>query len=193
MYRVLAALRLFGPLTAADISAKAHVSKNTLSGGRYLETLKSRGFIHVTGWQKNGNGFTTPIYAAGRADDCPRPHFQPSDQDSRCMRRIVEVLEEFGPMSYREVAEVGGMSKNTIKNARYMDVLINQRKVHISDWRRSSSGPVTAIYMAGPGRNAAKPKPLSHAERVARWRIRSRVLDGSCSMLKTMIQLMPDL
>lgn len=191
MRRVLAALREHGPLTLGEIAEHAYVATNTLSGGRYLEHLRNLGHIHIVGWKKNGNGFTTPIYASGRGNDCPRPRFSDGDHDSSGLDRIVEMLQSRGPMTYREIAKASGVSPNTIKNARYMDILLEQQRVHVCNWRRSRNGPPAPVYMAGKGVSASRPDPLSRAERQARWRIRRLVLDGSCSVVKTMMQLMP--
>lgn len=191
MRRIAEALRADGPLSAEEIANRAHVSKNTLSGGGYLQKLKQLNLAHVAGWQKNSNGFTTPLYGYGQAADCPKPQFSELDRDSLGMARIVAALKAGGAMSYREIAAASGLSRNTIKNARYMEILVAQRRVHVSDWRRNRNGPMVAVYTAGPGRNASKPLPLSNAECLARWRVRRRVLGGSSSLLKTIVRSMP--
>jgi lambda repressor-like predicted transcriptional regulator len=190
MKRILAALRLAGPMSCRDIAASAHVAKSSLDGG-YLKHLKTTGMIHIAGWQKNGNGFTTPLYGAGAAKDCPMPHFSEHDRDSPGLARIVAALDRVGPMTYREIALAAGLSANTIKNSGYMDVLVRQQRVHISEWRRNRKGPMVAVYAEGPGQNAVKPAPLSQAEKMQRWRVKGVLFDTSNSLIKTLTLLMP--
>ena len=79
-------------------------------------------------------------------------------------------------MTYLEVAQATGLSPNTIKNARYMDVLVKQKRIHVSSWRRNRAGPMVAVYSAGFAKPAEKPAALSHAEKCRRSREKSRAL-----------------
>lgn len=191
MRRILAALRREGPMSSREIADKAHVAKTSLDGGGYLKRLKAEGMIHIAGWQKNSNGFTTPLYGVEAAKDCPMPHFSERDRDSPGLARIVAALGRAGPMTYREIALAAGLSTNTIKNSGYMDILVRQRRAHISEWRRNRQGPMVAVYTAGPGRNATKPAPLSQAEKMQRWRVKGVLFNDSNSLLKTLTLLMP--
>lgn len=164
MARILAALEGTGGLSRQEIARAAFVGATTLSGGKYLEKLKSLGLIHISGWRKNGNGFTTPLYRLGHQPDCCQPHFDTHDRDSLGMSRIVAALERHGPLSCREAARMAALSVNTVKNARYMEILVAQERVHIQAWRRNSRGPASPLFAAGTGRNAARPAPLSAAE-----------------------------
>lgn len=191
MRRIVELVREHGPLSGNEIASRAHVSKSTLSGGGYLRELRRRHLVHVAGWQKNGNGFTTPLFGFGPAADCPRPLFSGADRDSEGMSRIVAALARRGAMTYREIAEVCGLSRNTIKNARYMEILVAQQRVHVCAWRRNRNGPMAAVYAAGAGPNEPKPAPLSGAERLRRYRTRCWLLAGSGSLLKNMVRHLP--
>lgn len=172
MARILAALAAAGGLSRQEIARAAFVAATTLSGGGYLDKLRSQGLIHVSGWRRNRNGFTTPLYSLGKQGDCPQPRFDLDDRDSAGLSRIVATLERHGPLSYREAAALAGLSPHTVKNARYMEILVAQGRVHIGAWRRGRRGPASALYAAGSGRNAAKPAALSAAEKSRRFRDR---------------------
>lgn len=172
MARILAALAARCGLSAWEIAASASVAVTTLSGGRYLDKLRSEGLIHVSGWRKNGNGFTTPLYSLGNLGDCPQPHFDLRDRDSAGLARIAIMLERHGPLSYRQAAAAAGLSPHTVKNGRYMEVLVAQGRAHIYAWRRSRRGPGSPIFAAGNGENAAPLPPLSPTEKSRNFRRR---------------------
>ena len=88
------------------------------------------------------------------------------------MDRIVDVLREFGGLTQREIAERSGLSPNTVKNSGYLDALLAQGRIHIAQWRRSRNGPMSPVYVAGPGRNVPKSAVLSKDERNRRHRLR---------------------
>ncbi|WP_157272440.1 hypothetical protein [Azonexus hydrophilus] len=190
MRRILALLQSRSPLSAKEISQHAFVAAKTLEGGGYLKKMKAMGLIRVEGWAKNHNGFTTPIYAAGAGPDCPRPKFQTRDRDSVGMARIVAALEGSANLGYRDIAELAGLSTNTIKNGGYMDVLMKQGRVHISAWRRNRKGGQTPLYSAGPGANAVKPPLLTRQEIMSRYRERQRVLSGRAISLEGQFKAM---
>jgi lambda repressor-like predicted transcriptional regulator len=173
--RILAVVTEKGPLSLQEISQYAFIASSTLSGGRYLKQLRDAELIHVGGWRKASNGFSTPLYKAGAGIDLPKPKFKTIDRDSIGMARIVAALKQAGTMTYRQIALASGLSHHTIKNARYMDALLEQKRVHIVDWQRNANGPMAAIYADGQGRNASPPKPLSRAEINCRMRLRQRL------------------
>ena len=182
--RILAALQEKGPLSAREIAQAAFVATTSLSGGGYLKRLKATNRIHICGWRKASNGFTTPLYKAGAGVDLPRPKFRNADRDSIGMAKIVAALKEAGTMTYREIALASGLSPNTIKNARYMDILVEQRRVHIETWHRNQHGPMVAVSAAGRGRNAPRPQPQTNAEKLRQLRLRQRMTAGLPGLLQ---------
>lgn len=176
MLRVVALLKVRSPLSPKEIARDAFIALTTLEGGGYLKQLKRRGLIRIEGWSKNHNGFTTPLYAVGSGPDCPRPKFQRKDRDSDGMARIVAVLKRHGILDYREIAGLAGLSANTIKNARYMEALLEQRRVHIPCWRRNSKGHQQPLYGPGEGENAPRPALLTRQEIALRHRSNRKML-----------------
>ena len=119
----------------------------------------------------------TPLFSLGDRADVPRPKFEDSDRDSLGMKRIVEALERHGTLTYLEAAQSSGLSSDTIKNTRYMDILVKQDRIHIVGWRRNRAGPMIAVYAAGRGNSVEKPPPLSRAEICRRSRERKKIAD----------------
>lgn len=190
MQRILAALWSRSPLSVREIAHQACVALTTLEGGDYLKKMRRLGLIRVEGWLKNHNGFTTPLYAPGSGPDCPRPKFMTEDRDSRGMARIVAVLKSHDHLDYREIAGIAGISANTIKNARYMESLLAQGRVHISGWRRNRRGGPCPLYSAGDGDNAARPSSLTRQEIMGRYRERQKVLSGVAISLEGQLKSM---
>ena len=77
-----------------------------------------------------------------------------------------------GGLTYREIAQFTGLSPYTVKNSGFLDALLAQQRIHIAQWKRSRNGPMSAVYLAGPGRNADKPAALNAAEKSRRHRTR---------------------
>ena len=176
MRRILALLARKSGMSASDMSREAFVGMTTLACGGYLKALRARQLVHVSGWRKTRKGFVTPLFSLGNRPDLPRPKFEDEDRDSPGMKRILAALERFGLLSYLEAAQTTGLSPNTIKNARYMDILVKQGRIHIAAWRRNHAGPMIAVYAVGPGQAAPRPSPLSRAESCRRSRDKKRVL-----------------
>jgi predicted ArsR family transcriptional regulator len=176
--RILALLARKSDMSASDMSREAFVGVTTLACGGYLKALRARKLVHVSGWRKTPKGFVTPLFSLGDHPDLPRPRFEDEDRDSAGLGQIVAALQRHGAMTYLEVAQVTGLSPNTIKNARYMDVLVKQKRIHVSAWRRNRAGPMVAVYAEGFGKPAEKPAPLSHAEKCRRSREKNRALDN---------------
>ena len=112
-------------MSASDISREAFVGITTLACGGYLKALRTRRLVHVSGWRKTGKGFVTPLFSLGDRPDLPRPEFKDEDRDSVGMNLIVAALERVGMMTYLEAAKATGLSSNTIKNTRYMDIPVS--------------------------------------------------------------------
>ena len=170
MKRVLALLAKKSDMSASDISQEAFVGLTTLACGGYLKVLREKRLVHVSGWRRTNKGFVTPLFSLGNQPDLSRPKFTDEDRDSAGMNRIVAMLELKGPLTYLEAAQATGLSSNTIKNARHMDILAKQKRIHIAAWRRNRAGPMIAVFAAGPGKPAEKPAPLSRAEKCRRSR-----------------------
>ncbi|MEI7432045.1 MAG: hypothetical protein WCL27_16480 [Betaproteobacteria bacterium] len=175
MQRILELLSRKGDMSASDISQEAFVGITTLACGGYLKALRNRRIIHVSGWRKTRKGFVTPLFSLGDRPDLARPKFSDQDRDSSGMNQIVAAIERFGALTYLEAAQATGLSPNTIKNARYMAILVKQQRIHLAGWRRNQAGPMVAVYGPGPGQAAAKPAPLSRAEKSRRSREKKRV------------------
>jgi hypothetical protein len=175
MQRILALLARKSDMSASDMSREAFVGMTTLACGGYIKALRARGLVHVSGWRKTRKGFVTPLFSLGKRADLARPKFEDEDRDSPGMKLILAALERFGMLSYLEAAQLTGLSPNTIKNARYMDILVKQERIHIAAWRRNRAGPMIAVYAAGKGRPAPKPGALSKAESCRRSREKKRV------------------
>lgn len=91
---------------------------------------------------------------------------------------VVDILTTVGPLTGREVAEFfpGTTAENV---SAVISSLRNAAKprVHISAWTRDNGHGKTylrAVYAAGNGPEARKPKPLSVSARCARWRAKQR-------------------
>jgi hypothetical protein len=171
--RILATLRRAPGLTKEEIAERAYVSVSTLSGGGYLKALRREGLIFISGWQRNGSGgFTTPLYSLGPGPDYPKPGVDEANRAAPGMARLLEVIEKFGPIDYRQAAKLSGLSLNTVKNSDYLEALLTQGKIHISGWRRARNGPMRAVYMTGAQESHTRLSAYTPAEksRAFRWR-----------------------
>ena len=173
LQRICNALERQPNLAAADISAQAFVGISTLACGGYLRALKERRLIHISGWRKVKGRFSTPLYSLGDKPDVARPRIDDTNRDAPGMELIVDALVRFGNLTYREIAQLTGLSLHTVKNSGFLDALIAQQRIHIAQWKRSRNGPMSAVYGAGPGRNAEKPPALNAAEKSRRHRLRN--------------------
>jgi predicted ArsR family transcriptional regulator len=187
MQRILRVLGGAGPLSADEIAQRAHVARTSLVSAGYLRCLRAAGLIHVAGWARHHNGFTIALYAPGDAPDCPRPRFGPLDRDSAGMARLVATLAERPGLDYLELAEATGLSAHTLRGARYLDILVQQARVHICGWRRSRNGPPRALYRAGAGENVPRPAKADGAERSRRHRERTAALSGALSSVRAQL------
>lgn len=178
MKRITAVLKDRGPLDAREIAAIAFVSYTTLTGGGYLAELKRLGKIHVADWRKASNGSLVAVFGFGPGADAEKPAPSIFDRDSAGMARIVAALKLLGEMSYREAALAANLSPTTVRNARYMEILCEQKRIHISAWRRNPQGPMLPLFSAGQGENAERPTAYSGAEKSRRYRIKRLIATG---------------
>lgn len=182
--RILHALQVSPGMTREEIAERAFVSLNTLSGGGYLRELKVQGQIHVSGWRRNASGaFVIPQYSIGPGEDYARPAISATNRHAPGMQRLLEAIEKFGPLDYRQAAIQSGLAVNTVKNAGYLEALMAQGKIHVSEWRRNRNGPMRPLYEAGQGRNQPRPRAFTAAEkaRAARYRKAAATRAGSLS------------
>lgn len=191
MQRIVSLLQAKTPLSPKEIARDAFIALTTLEGGGYLRKMKDLGLIRIEGWLKNHNGFTTPLYALGQGADCPRPKFASIDRDSRGMAKIVAILNTRSNLDYREIAKLAGISANTIKNAKYMDSLLEQGRVHVTAWRRGRNGHLYPLFSAGAGESAVRPEQLSRQEIMKRHRTRQRILSGKAAAFDRQLKSLP--
>lgn len=172
--RILNVLRRAPGLSKEEIAEQAYISVNTLSGGGYLRSMRQQGLIFISGWRRNSAGaFTTPLYSLGNSPDYPKPKIGEENRAAPGMARLLEVIEQYGPIDYRQAAQLSGLSANTVKNANYLEALMTQGKIHISGWRRAHrNGPMRPEYKLGNQPNQPKPSARTPAEksRIYRWR-----------------------
>jgi len=180
--RILSTLRRAPGLTKEEIAERAYVSLNTLSGGGYLKTMRREGLIFISGWQRNGGGgFTTPLYSLGAGPDYPKPEVGEANRDAPGMTRLLEVIEKYGPIDYRQAAKLSGLSLNTVKNSDYLDALLVQGKIHISGWRRALRGPMRPLYQTGEQASEPRLPPYTPAEKSRSFRWRREVASNAAS------------
>lgn len=185
--RVIDVLRRSPGLSKEEIAERAFVGAATLSGGGYLKAMKDGGLIHVSGWARNASGgFTTPLYSAGASADCARPQVTPQNRAAPGMQRLLEAVRDAGPLDYREAAAAAGLSPNTVKNAGYLELLVEQGKLHVTAWRRGRKGPMRPVYAYGPGEAAPKPAAFSPAEKSRSHRWRQAAVAGASSLVMQM-------
>ena len=189
MQRILGILGKKANMSVADISAEAFVGVTTLACGGYIATHKKRRLIYVSGWRKVKGRFSTPLYSLGELDDVPRPRIDDALRDAPGMQLIVATLARFGPLTYREIAQYSGLSRNTVKNSGFLDALVVQQRIHVSGWRRAAHGPMSPVYTLGAGQAQARPAPLNSAQKSDRHRQRTRIAahgDGLSAQMESL-------
>ena len=189
MLRILGVLEKKSNMSISDISAEAFVGLSTLACGGYIATLKKRRCIYISGWRKVKGRFSTPLYSLGGVDDVVRPRIDESNRDAPGMQSIVATLERYGNLTYREIAEFSGLSLNTVKNSGFLDALLAQGRIHIGSWRRSSRGPMSPVYVYGPGPAEPKPRSLTGAQKCSRHRERLRIAAKGSGLSSQMASL----
>ena len=185
--RILQLLAEKSNLSSLDISNEAYIGLKTLTCAGYLRALHSKNLaerkIFISGWRKTPYGFTTALYSLGAELDVQRPRLCDMERNTPGMQRVLDVLITHGPLTYREAAELSGVPQTTVKNSRYLEILNEQNRVHIQSWRRNRSGPMIAVYAAGPGRAAEKPEVFSEAQKSHRHRDKKRILNLDRSLM----------
>jgi|GEM_PF-1643923 len=187
--RILAVLEQKSNMSISDISAEAFVGMSTLAFGGYIRALKNQKLIYVSGWRKVKGRFSTPLFAPGNMDDVPRPKVDEKNRDAPGMHRILETLERYGTLTYREIAEFSGLSPHTVKNSGFLNALIAQNRIHIGGWRRSRNGPMSPVYCSGQGSPMEKPQPMTGVEKCRRHRIRAKVSEQGVGLALQMTLL----
>ncbi len=175
MQRILRVLEKKTNMSASDISAEAFVGVTTLACGGYIKALKARKLIFISGWRQVKGRFSTPLFSLGDQADVKRPRIDESNRDAPGMWRIVETLERYGHLTYREIARYSGLSLNTVKNSGYLAALVAQQRIHVGSWRRSHGGPMLPVYHLGAGAAVEKPGPVSAGEKSRQHRERLRI------------------
>lgn len=172
--RIIKVLLKSPGMSIQDIADRAFVAENTLSGGRYLETLRQAKLIYISDWSYHeSNGFSTPLYSAGNNKDVPRPKVGKVNRLSPSIKRLEEVVKRYGPIDYRQAAEKVGLSPSTLKHTRYLDDLVKQGKIYISHWRRGR-GACCPLYSYGDLPSEPRPPALDNATRNRIYRMRKR-------------------
>lgn len=189
MQRILGVLEKKSNMAVSDISAEAFVGITTLACGGYISSLKRRQLIYISGWRKIKGRFSTPLYSMGSHTDVPRPKIDETSRDAPGMHRILETLQRYGELTYRDIARYSGLSLNTVKNSGYLDAMVAQGLIHVGAWRRSRNGPMSAVYFTGPGVSIEKPNPMTGAEKCKRHRDRERISAQGNGLKSQMILL----
>ena len=189
MQRILGVLEKKSNMAVSDISAEAFVGITTLACGGYISSLKRRQLIYISGWRKIKGRFSTPLYSVGSHTDVPRPKIDETSRDAPGMHRILETLQRYGELTYRDIARYSGLSLNTVKNSGYLDAMVAQGLIHVGAWRRSRNGPMSAVYFTGPGVSVEKPNPITGAEKCKRHRDRERISAQGNGLKSQMILL----
>lgn len=90
------------------------------------------------------------------------------------MQRIIAALQKGGPMSDEKLCELACVGINTFR-CDYRRTLIEEKLIHVCEYRRNVQGPYVPIYAAGErvGPAPRKPTPLTQAQRCRNWRVSS--------------------
>lgn len=81
---------------------------------------------------------------------------------------LIKRLAE-GGLDYAELVETTGLHKQTIYGI--CKALRNIGWIHVEMWAENARGAFTyPVYRLGPGKDAPRPKPLTAAQRQARYR-----------------------
>lgn len=85
-------------------------------------------------------------------------------------QRILKKLQELGPMTKYQIAEVCFVAPRNI-NA-YLKLMKQDGEVRVQEWIRSGTGggAWTKVWGLGSERNAHKPKPMTKAEQARKYR-----------------------
>jgi hypothetical protein len=80
-------------------------------------------------------------------------------------QRIAKKLQELGPMTKYQIAEVCFVSFRNVNE--YLNLMYEDLEVHIHSWVRSGTGggPWIKVWAYGDGKDARKPRALTAAEK----------------------------
>lgn len=187
--RILSALEGID-LTAPDLADRASVAISTLICARYLKVLRSNGSIHICGWERNENGFTTPIYRLGPGVDVPRPRVTDDNRDNVTLSRIVIALRNGGEMDSAGIAKATGIPMLSLQaSGPIMRSLLKQKRVYICRWLRARRGAMRPVFAEGKGANQSRPPAFSVAEKTRRYREAKKVRSYSSMSLARQLVL----
>jgi len=82
--------------------------------------------------------------------------------------RFLATLAE--PRTRNELAELLHCSTKTAQI--YLGFLMEDQRIHVHDWRRDHPGTPSAVYLAGPGVNKARPRAQTPRQKGRRYRER---------------------
>lgn len=157
--RILTALKA-GPLTAAELCARLHLSRSRLT--TYLQMLRAEPRkVRIVGHMLT-DGAPAFRYGLGNGPDVayqPAGKVRKGSQRDQREAEIVALLAE--PQSVQQLAAVVGIAPKGIRT--YLRVLRDAGRVHISAWRRSRSALVP-VYALGNAPDQPSPGRQSNAD-----------------------------
>jgi len=157
-----------GDITTAEISARAFVSPRSLEG--ILREFRACGLVHVCAWIQppESRYHQVALYRFGAGEHQPRPKRGISNntvyvETSMAAHRVVESLQQSGPLSMYAIAESVGIAPGYAH--RILRVLLKTGGIiHVSDWIRiGRCGQASSVYAAGPGKDKARPRAQKQA------------------------------
>lgn len=149
---IVAYLNEVGPKETSVIAED--LGRSVSATYKALKSAALKGAVHLKESRHNLAGRPTQIWAAGKGPD-PLPSWPP-----------VQKLIELGPMTVRElVVEMPGWSYGRIReNLRRAGIA---GAAHICAWEQK--GALAAVWVAGPGVNKRRPRPLTASQRSSRY------------------------
>lgn len=91
---------------------------------------------------------------------------KPGRDYSTALRDLLPSVIGEKPKSKLEICAEVGRNHSTV--TRVMEKVRGQ--IHIAEWRRGESGPITPLWIWGKGEDAPKPDPLTNSEKSRRYR-----------------------
>lgn len=92
-------------------------------------------------------------------------------EKSHALDRVIAALQK-APATQKELEQSCFVSQAHIRNV--LIYLRKEKRIHISQWRRNTSGKPTPTYAIGSRRDAPRPIRLSAAEKHKAYRSRMR-------------------
>lgn len=98
-------------------------------------------------------------------------------------KALLELLQDAGPQPSVELARYfPGSDRSEVSSALHqMHRSVAEQQVHIAGWTRDADGAkrhLRALYAAGPGKDAPKPRPLTGRQRERAYRARRKLPAG---------------